>query len=98
MNNKQQILDAISQALDAMGMDGGMGDMYGEEMGVGDDNRVPIWAELDVSVDDAGRGPIHSKEALFGAKKMRQPFQQTDQYGMPMDDQGAEMMTALGMV
>lgn len=97
MHKKQAILDAVSQALDAMGVSSGDMDFYDESEEMTGENKVPIWRELEVSVNDQGRGPIHNKADLFKGIDMSKP-PQVDNYGMPVDDQGAEMMTALGMV
>lgn len=97
MHKKQQILDAISQVLDAMGVDADIDADDFDENGLTSTNEVPIWSKLDVSVNDEGRGPIHSKDALFGVKKMTQPTQ-VDAYGMPMPGDQEEMMSALGLV
>lgn len=96
--NKQQILDAVSQALDAMGVSGGDGDEYDENGGMGGgDNNVPVWSQLQVGVNDEGRGPIHDKSALFGMDRTSKP-PTVDNYGMPVDDDQSEMMSALGLV
>jgi hypothetical protein len=92
-DQKQKILDAVAQALDAVGMDTG-GDEYGE---LAETNSVPIWSQIDVSVPDAGRGPIHDKSALFNAAKEARAIQ-TDAYGMPLPGEHEFGMTALGMV
>ncbi len=100
MIDKNAILQAISQALDAMGVSGGGDDEFNEDQSVSGPNNVPIWSQLDVSVPDEGRGPIHSKSALFGPVgnyRDTQPMA-TNMYGMPQDDDSAEMMTAMGMV
>jgi hypothetical protein len=96
MADKQRILEAISQALDAMGMDSGEEDIY-DENGMTSENTVPIWSQLQIGVEDSGRGPIHDKNALFGVKKMTEP-QRVDQYGMPMAGDQEEMLSALGLV
>lgn len=95
---KSTIMDAISQALDGMGISSDLGnDEYGENDTVGQDNEVPIWSKLQVGVNDEGRGPIHDKSALFGNKQMSKP-PTVDNYGMPVDDEQSEMMSALGLV
>ena len=98
MHKRQAILDAVSQALDAMGVDADMdADDYGENMEVAGENTVPIWSQLEVGVEDAGRGPIHDKSALFKGLQMSKP-PQLDNYGMPVDDEAAEMSVAMGLV
>lgn len=96
--DKQQILEAVSRALDSMGVGEPDGDEYGEAAGVGADNSVPIWSKLQVNVPDAGRGPIHDKKALFSAMAEQSKPPMVDNYGMPYDDEAAEMMTATGMI
>lgn len=98
--DKNQILQAVSQALDSMGVTSSDPDFYGESEAV-QENNVPIWSQLQVGVNDEGRGPIHDKAALFQqAKQMSKPpmVGNFNEYGMPQDDEGAEMMTAMGMV
>lgn len=99
MMDKNAILQAVSQALDAMGISSGEDD-YGEDQSVSTPNNVPIWSQLDVNVPDQGRGPIHSKSSLFGPVgnyRDTQPMA-TNTYGMPVDDQSDAMMSAMGMV
>lgn len=96
MPNKEAILAAVAAALDGMGMDGGEMDEYGEGEEVGP-NEVPIWSKLDVSVNDEGRGPIHSKESIF-KKLMAQQPRTVDAYGMPAAGDQEEMMMATGLV
>ncbi len=64
--DKQSILDAVSQALDAMGMDPGS-DPMGEDPTM-NNGQLPIWNSLNVTVPGtAPRGPIaSSKDSLFG--------------------------------
>jgi hypothetical protein len=95
--DKAKLLEVISQALDGMGMDDGMTDMY-DESGLLPNNEVPVWSKLDVSVDDEGRGPIHSKDSLFKALQQIGKPVQIDAYGMPYDDDQEELMLASGMV
>lgn len=100
MASKQEIIQAISQVLDQMGVGGDGGDVF-DEGGMTSANEVPVWAKLNVNVADEGRGPIHDKGALFGGKQYTKPPEvgnYVDTYGMPYDDQAAEMMTAMGMV
>lgn len=94
--NKQMILDAISQALDSMGMDPGGGDEFDEGMDMGG-NEMPIWSKLDAGTLGQGAGPIHDKSSLMGMDRTSKP-PQVSNYGMPIDDEGAEMMTAMGIV
>ncbi len=94
---KQQIMDAISQVLDSMGVSGLEEDIFGEGEGVGQENNVPIWSQLQVGVNDEGRGPIHDKGALFGFNKMSKP-PMVDNYGMPAAGDQEEMMLATGLV
>ncbi len=94
--NKQAVLDAVSQALDSMGLDMG-GDEYDEAGAMAGDNNVPIWSQLQVGVNDEGRGPIHDKSAIFGMDRTSKP-PTVDNYGMPMDDGQDEMMSALGLI
>jgi hypothetical protein len=94
--NKQMVLDAVSRALDGMGMGDMGGDEYGEDDSIGP-NEVPIWSKLQVGVNDEGRGPIHDKSALFGMDRTSKP-PTVDNYGMPVDDDASEMMSALGLV
>lgn len=95
--NKQMILDAISQALDGMGMDTGDQDEYGEsEMMEG--NEVPVWSKLQAGTLGQGSGAIHDKSALMlGADRTSKP-PMTDNYGMPASGDQEEMMTALGII
>lgn len=95
--NKQMILDAISQALDGMGMTDMGGDEYDEGGGMEGDNSVPIWSQLNAGTLGQGSGPIHDKSSLLGTDRTSKP-PMVDNYGLPMDDQGAEMMTAMGLV
>lgn len=97
--NKQSILDAISQALDGMGMGEPDGDEFDEMGGMGGaGNEVPIWSKLDAGTLGAGAGgPIHDKSALLGMNRTSK-LPTVDNYGLPIDDQQSEMMTALGLV
>ncbi len=96
--NKQAVLQAVSQALDAMGMSDQGGDEYDESGGMGQpENNVPMWSQLQVGVDDQGRGPIHDKAALFGMDRTSKP-PTVDNYGMPVDDDQSEMMSAMGLI
>lgn len=100
MASKQEILAALSQVLDQMGIGEDGGDVY-DESGLTAANEVPVWSKLAVGVEDEGRGPIHNRAALFGGKQFTKPPEvgnYIDSYGMPVDDQGAEMMTAMGVV
>lgn len=93
--DKAQLLSAFSQFLDTMG--GQLNDdHYGEE-DTGFDGRLPIWSEMDAAVPDVSMGPIHSRESLFKKLQEAAPTQQ-NAYGMPQDDQAAEMMIATGMI
>jgi hypothetical protein len=96
--NKQAVLDAVSQALDSMGMDLGDGDEYGESdmLGGGGGNEIPIWSKLQAGELGTTNGPIHDR-ALLAPRQMDKP-PQVDNYGMPVDDQSEEMMSALGLV
>lgn len=95
--NKQMVLDAVSQALDAMGVDAGIeADEYGEEEALAD-NSVPVWSQLNAGSLGQSQGVIHDKSALMGMDRTSKP-PTVDNYGMPVDDDQAEMMTALGMV
>ncbi len=98
--DKNAILQAVSQALDAMGMDsGGEGlDLYGESQAVNGPNNVPIWSQLDAGKLGSTNGPIHDKSSLMGAIADQGAPPKTTQYGMPMPGQQEEMMTATGMV
>lgn len=93
--NKQAVLDAVSQALDAMGMQMGDGDEYGESDMIGA-NEVPIWSKLEAGQLGSTPGQIHDR-ALLQPRQMDKP-PQVSNYGMPVDDESSEMMTALGMV
>lgn len=95
--NKQAVLDAVSQALDSMGMDMGPQDEYGESEDVGP-NTVPIWSQLKAGtpLGETG-GAIHDKSALLGMDRTSKP-PMVDNYNMPIDDDQDEMMSALGMV
>lgn len=100
MASKQELLAAISQVLDQMGLGGDGGDVY-DESGMTAENEVPVWAKLNVNVSDEGRGPIHDKGALFGAKQFTKPPEvgnYVDDYGMPASGDQEEMMSAMGMV
>lgn len=93
--DKNQLLSAFSQFLDTMG--GQLNDdHYGEEEDMGS-GRLPIWSEMDAAVPDVSMGPIHSRESLFKKLQETAPMQQ-NAYGMPVDDQAAEMMIATGMM
>ncbi len=93
------ILDAISQALDGMGMSAGGDDEFGEGEGVSGDNTVPVWSQLAAGKLGQSGGPFYDKSALMDtAKQMGEKPPTVDQYGMPVDDQQSEMMTALGLV
>lgn len=98
MANKQMILDAISQALDAMGISGDVDtdDVY-DENGMMPQNQVPVWSQLDASMLGQGNGPIHSKDSLMKGIQMSKP-PQVDNYGMPASGDQEEMMTAMGLV
>ena len=95
--NKQAILDAVSQALEAMGMSDMGGDEYGESEMVGGENTVPIWSTLNAGTLGQGNGPIHNRAALQAATSQAPPSA-TDNYGMPLDDESDEMMVAMGLV
>lgn len=97
MKNKQAILDAVSQALDAMGMQMGDGDEYGESDSLGGENSVPIWSQLQAGTLGQTNGAIHDKSALLGMDRTSKP-PTVDNYGMPVDDDQSEMMSALGLV
>lgn len=82
--------ESLAMALQAIGIqDDGM-DPYGEE----EENVVPKWNDLEVSVPASGRGPIVNKEALFVPK----PSYTTNAYGLqePGDQEAA--MAYTGMV
>lgn len=95
--NKQLILDAISQALDGMGMTDMGGDEYDEEGAMEGDNSVPIWSQLDAGTLGQGSGPIHNKDDLLGINRTSKP-PMVDAYGMPAAGDQEEMMTAMGLV
>ena len=96
--NKQAVLDAISQVLDSMGMGEPDGDEFDEMGGMGGgSNEVPIWSKLQAGTLGETQGAIHDKSALLGMDRTSKP-PTVDLYGMPIDDEGAEMMTALGLV
>lgn len=94
-NAKQQILDQISQLLDSVGVST-EDDFYGENVGAGE--SVPIWSALKSEDLGQGGGPLHDKSTLMKANLEQSKPPQTDNFGMPQDDEGAEMMTALGLV
>lgn len=107
MATKEEILAAISSALDIMGLGGTGPDDYGEQA---ETNEVPTWGKMDVSVPDAGRGPIHDRAALFqnstqglfDSDKMSKPPQvgnfTTDAYGMPLPQDQEEGMSMMGIL
>jgi len=85
----------LDQALEGLGIDccSGQGDdFYGAEDPT---NTLDKWSEMEVSIPDAGRGPIVDKSALF-TQQMQQP--QTNTYGLSMPGEDEEMMMASGMV
>jgi len=93
--DKNKMLEMFSQFLDTMG--GGLDeDYYGEDEMMQND-QLPIWSQMDASVPSVSMGPIHSRESLFTKMQEARPTQ-FDAYGMPQDDQAAEMMLATGMV
>lgn len=94
--DKNQLLQAFSQFLDQMGHDGFNEDYYGEDPTLADGN-LPIWSQLDASVPDESKGPIHSRNSLFKVLEESAPFE-IDTYGMPRDDAAAEFMIATGMI
>lgn len=97
MHNKEQILAAISQALDAMGMDAGMeGDMYGED-GTVAANEVPVWSKLEAGTLGQSQGIIHDKSKLQGAMMAAEP-ESVDTYGLPVAGDQEAMMLATGMI
>ena len=97
--NKQSILDAVSQALDAMGLTDMGGDEFDEQEGMeGQGNAVPIWSQLQAGTLGSTNGPIHDRQALMQSAVSAGKPQGVDPYGMPVDDEGAEMMSALGLV
>jgi hypothetical protein len=84
--------ESLATALSALGIeDSDDMDPYGENQ----ENLVPTWNSLDVSVPATSRGPIASKEALFmpaqGPRKL-------NQYGLPEPGDQEEFMSATGMV
>lgn len=95
--DKEAILAAVAQALDGMGMSAGSDDEYGEGDGVGADNSVPIWSKLQMPKMGPGMGTLHDKSALMGQTEQDKP-PTVDNYGMPVDDQSEEMMSAMGVV
>lgn len=95
--NKQAILDAVSQALDGMGMPMGEVDDYGEMADAGD-NTMPIWSQLKAGTPlGQGGGAIHNKDDLLGMDRTSKP-PMVDNYGMPVDDDQDEMMVAMGLI
>ncbi len=95
--NKQSILAAVAQALDAMGMPSDDGDPYGEGQGVSGSNPVPVWSQLKAGTLGQGGGPIHDKSSLMGMDRLSKP-PTVNNYGMPVDDGSDEMMSAMGLV
>lgn len=94
--DKNSILQAISQALDHLGISENY-DEFDETGGIGPANEVPIWSKLSAGELGQGAGPIHDKSALMAAKQAPEASQ-VDAYGMPVDDEAAEMMSAMGLV
>ncbi len=98
MIDRNAILAAVSQALDGMGVPQGDGDEFDESGGMGQqENNVPIWSQLETGVPDSTRGPIHDRSMTFGMDRTSKP-PTVDNFGMPVDDEGAEMMSAMGLV
>lgn len=95
--NKQAILDAISSALDGVGLSDGMGDDMYDENGMTAQNEVPIWSKMQAGTLGQGPGAIHDKSSLMAGREMSKP-PEVGNYGMPKDDESEEMMTALGLV
>ncbi len=100
MVDKNSILQAVSQALDAMGMTDQGGDEYDENgsMGGSSPNQVPVWSQLQAGVPDSQRGPIHDKTAAFAGMDRTSKPPQVDNFGLPIEDDQSEMMSALGLV
>ncbi len=85
--------DSLAMALSAIGIESGGvdDDPYGE----GQENPVPVWGNLDVSIPETKRGPLISKESLFVPKPAPRP---TNPYGMPMPGQEDDDLFASGML
>jgi hypothetical protein len=96
MPSKEQILNAVAQALEAMGVGEPDGDEY-DESGLMSGNEVPIWSKLSAGTLGQGNGPLHDKSELLGMNRTSKP-PTVDNYGMPVDDEAAEMSVAMGIV
>jgi len=82
----------LSLALEGVGIDccGMDEDPLGEDAS----NALDKWNEIEVSVPDAGRGPIVDKSALFMPKQEVM----TNTYGLPEPGEDEDLMMATGMV
>ena len=92
---KDKIIQAVTQALEAMGITDDQ-DFYGEQEGIGPENRVPIWTELKAGELGSTPGQIHDKQSLMKVQQSKPPM--ASNYGMPIDDESSEMMVAMGLV
>lgn len=83
--------ESLGMALEALGIQtADAADPFGE----GEENPVPRWNDLEVSVPSSTRGPIATKDHLFVPK---QSFT-TDAYGLQQPGQQEEGMSMMGIV